>query len=342
MLQTAVYYHPVFLEHDTGAHPESAARLEAATSALHAAPSPLLWREPEPATREQLERVHTSSYIENVKRVAERGGGMLDLDTVVSPDSFVAAERAAGAGVQAVERALAGGGPGFCLVRPPGHHALANRGMGFCLFNNVAIAAAHALEDKGLDRVFILDWDVHHGNGTQDAFYGSPAVLYVSLHEQDHYPGTGAVREVGSGAGEGYTVNVPLPWGSGNGAVRAMFERLVEPLIREFRPQLLLVSAGYDSQEGDPLGGLALTPEAYQWMAGRLLALSRDVGAAGPVCFLEGGYDPRRLAQGILLTVRGLEGEEVVFEPQAGREEQAAVETTVKQLRAYWSLREVD
>ncbi len=335
----ALYFHECFLEHDAGAwHPEAPERLIAARRALVASDVPFEWREPRPATVEQVARIHTPGYIEGVERLAARGGGALDMDTSVSPASYEAALLAAGAGVQAVERAVGEGERAFLLVRPPGHHALRSRGMGFCLFNNVAVAAAHARAELGVERVLIFDWDVHHGNGTQDAFFTDAQVLYCSLHLRNHYPGTGSVYEVGQGMGTGFTMNVPLPHGAGDGLVRHLFEALLEPVLREFKPGLILVSSGFDSQRGDPLGGLRLSPEAYHWMALRLGGAAEELGAAGPVCFLEGGYEPDLLAGSIVRTLEGLAGREVNFSPEVSESDRAEVAPTVSALKTYWSV----
>lgn len=337
MAPTAVYYHPRFLDHDTGQHPESAERLVVCRRALLASDLDLEWIEPRPAPLTDIERVHDPSYVQELRLFAERGGGYLDADTVVSPASYEAAVLAAGAGVDAVNRACAGDGPAFVLARPPGHHALRRRGMGFCLFNTIAVAAAHALEVRGLQRVLIFDWDVHHGNGTQDAFYADPRVLFISLHQRHHYPGTGHVGEAGAGAGVGYTVNVPLPAGAGDGAATAIFETLVEPLLRAYRPQLILASCGFDSLAGDPLGDLRMSREAYRWMASRLVALGREVDAVGPVCTLEGGYDPPLVADALLATLEGLRGDPVpVPGHPAGRDDVAAVTAARHALAPYW------
>lgn len=338
MPSTAVYYHPRFLDHDTGSHPEAAQRLVACRTALLAGELDLEWLEPLPARPDDIERVHDRVYRERLRLFAEEGGGYLDADTVVSSASYDAALLAAGAGIDAVDRALAGVGPAFLLVRPPGHHALRTRGMGFCLFNNVAVAAAHAVQARGLDRVLIFDWDVHHGNGTQDAFYDDPRVLFISMHQRDHYPGTGHAHEVGSGPGAGYTVNIPLPARAGDGAARLIFESVVEPLARAYRPQLLLVSCGFDSMIGDPLGGLRLSEDAYRWMASRLMALGREVSAVGPVCALEGGYDPEALARAVGATLQGLvpDADVAAVEQSVGLEEAVAVAATVAELAPYW------
>ena len=335
----AVYFHERFLEHDAGAwHPEAPARLIAARGALAASDLPLVWRQPRPATVEEIARVHTVAYIEGVERLADRGGGAIDMDTSVSPASYEAATLAAGAGVEAVERAQREGERAFLLVRPPGHHALRGRGMGFCLFNNVAVAAAHARAALNIERVFIFDWDVHHGNGTQDAFFGDPHVFYASSHLGNHYPGTGSVYEVGQGMGAGFTMNVPLPHGAGDGVMRYLFEALLEPVLREFKPGLILISSGFDSQRGDPLGGLRLSPDAFHWMALRLSRAAEELGAAGPVCFLEGGYEPDLLAGSIVRTMEGLAGREVNFSPEVSASDRAEVAPTMSGLRKYWSV----
>ncbi len=306
MAVTSVYFHPVFLEHDTGHHPETADRLVVVKRRLEEADLDLDWIVPPRADVADVARVHTTTHIAIVERIAGKGGGRLEMDTVVSPASFDAALHAVGAGLHAVTRAIDEGTPAFLLVRPPGHHAGSDRGMGFCLFNNIAVAARYAIEELGVARVLIVDWDVHHGNGTQDIFYEDPRVLFCSFHLGNHYPGTGAIGESGSGDGLGYTVNLPLPHGAGDGAVRAFFSDVLMPLAHEYRPELVLISAGYDSVAGDPLGGLTLSDAAYRWMAGTIAGLCESVGAAGPVCFLEGGYDPERVASAVISTLEGL------------------------------------
>jgi acetoin utilization deacetylase AcuC-like enzyme len=208
--------------------------------------------------------------------------------------------------------------------------------MGFCLFNNVAVAAAHALEELGIERVLIVDWDVHHGNGTQAAFYGDSRVLFFSMHQAGHYPGTGMTREVGEEKGNGFTINVPLQPGSGDGAVRLAFESLLLPVARAFRPQLVLVSAGYDSQRGDMLGGLSFSEQAFQWMAACLSELSSELGAAGPICTLEGGYVPEMEARSIVATLRGMQGEKPVFDRTASTDEVADVREALEEAKPYW------
>jgi acetoin utilization deacetylase AcuC-like enzyme len=336
VLPVAVYYDPLFLGHETGQHPENKRRLVVAKQTLLASGLDLEWVTPEPAPALAIARVHDADYIESVRKLAQDGGGWLDLDTVVSPGSYEAATLAAGAGLTAVDRALETGQKAFMLVRPPGHHACRSRGMGFCLFNNIAVAAAHALEERGLERVLIVDWDVHHGNGTQSMFFGEPRVVFFSTHEAGHYPGTGMAREVGSGDAAGRTVNVPLQAGEGDGAVLEAFDSLLTPLARAFEPQLLLVSAGYDSQSGDPLGDLRFSRASFQWMAARLAQLAEETGAAGPLCFLEGGYVPAMMADSVVATIAGLGGEAPAFEPDVTADERADVRETLEEIKPYW------
>jgi acetoin utilization deacetylase AcuC-like enzyme len=258
-------------------------------------------REEAPAVdADRLQAVHPSSYIEAIRRISERGGGMLDLDTVASQATYEAALHSAGGATRAVDALLGGEAKvAFCGLRPPGHHAEPARAMGFCIFNNVAVAARHALDAHGLERVLILDWDVHHGNGTNDIFYATDSVLYASIHQSPLYPGTGALSENGEGAGQGYTVNLPVPPGSGHDQWLSLVQHVVAPIARAYRPQLLLVSAGFDAHRDDPLAGCLLTEASYGALAGTMIGLSQELGAPLGLV-LEGGYDLRALASSVV------------------------------------------
>ena len=235
---TLLYYNPICLEHDTGDHPERASRIQGAARFLQEAVQHLgcqfaSWQ---PISASRLERVHTAAYLESVREFAAKGGGYLDPDTVVCPRSYEIAQVGAGAVADAVQRVVGGKAhQAFCLIRPPGHHALADTAMGFCLLNNVAVGARLAIDELGLDRVLIVDWDVHHGNGTQEVFYADPDVLTVSLHQDNLFPfDSGHLAERGQGAGEGSTLNIPLPAGCGNGAYLEAMRRVVLPAVRAF------------------------------------------------------------------------------------------------------------
>ena len=226
-------------------------------------------------------------------------------DTVISPGSYDAAMLAAGAATAAVDAVMEGARAAFALVRPPGHHARYNSAMGFCLFNNMAVAAQHAVKKYGLERVMIVDWDVHHGNGTQDYFYERDDVLFFSSHRYPFYPGTGAANETGRGKGEGYTVNVPLPAGTGDGRYKEVFDDVVAPLARRYRPQLILVSAGYDAHLADPLGGMAVSVAGFSEMARTVRSLADEIAECeGRVAaVLEGGYNVEALAASVMATI---------------------------------------
>jgi acetoin utilization deacetylase AcuC-like enzyme len=301
--------HPSSFEHDTGTHPENAARLRAVEETLDDAGWPGLERVEAPAaTREQLRRVHSDAHIDGLEEFCANGGGLIDVDTIASERSFEAALHAAGGAASAAERLLAGGdGFAFCGLRPPGHHADAARAMGFCLFNNVAVAAAHALSVGGIERVLVLDWDVHHGNGTEAIFAPSNAVLYASIHQSPLYPGSGPADYVGEGEGEGYTVNLPVPAGSGSDEFLARLQHVVVPIARSFEPGLVAISAGYDAHRADPLADCRLETSDYGEMAATMRGLASDLGVPILVC-LEGGYDPGALAASVLSTIEALEG----------------------------------
>jgi acetoin utilization deacetylase AcuC-like enzyme len=254
------------------------------------------------ATREQLERVHTAAHVDAIEAYSARGGGMIDLDTVTSAGSWEAALHSAGGAVHAAERLLADGGFAFCGLRPPGHHAERGQAMGFCLFNNVAVASAHAIDALGAERVLILDWDVHHGNGTEEIFYDSAEVLYASIHQSPLYPGTGAAADAGTGEGEGYTVNLPVPPGSGPDEFLALVQQVVVPIAREFRPGLLCISAGYDAHTEDPLANCELDDVAYRDMAATMRDLAGELEAPVLIC-LEGGYAVGALARSVVATL---------------------------------------
>lgn len=291
-----------FLAHDPGAgHPDNPGRLQAVHDDLDAHPIPgTRTLMPRSAHRKELERVHDAAHVDRIRGTEGLERVQLDPDTATSAGSYAAALHGAGAVLQSTEAVVNREANGaFALVRPPGHHAESSTAMGFCLFNNVAVAAAHAIDELECKRVLILDPDVHHGNGTQHSFWQRRDVLYISSHRFPFYPGTGAFDEVGTGAGEGYTVNLPLPAGMGNADFYHLYRHVVEPVVNEYRPDLILVSAGFDTWVNDPLGGMTMTADGYSALFGLFLRWAADHCPGRVVFALEGGYDPPGLVAGV-------------------------------------------
>lgn len=308
---TSLFMSPAFAGHDTGDHPENSGRYLAIQNALTT--SGLLRGRPlpafAPASDADILRVHDPRLLRMLESLTAQGGGWIDHDTVAAADSLHVARLAAVAGVAAVDSVLAPGAThrrAFVLGRPPGHHATPTRAMGFCLLNTIAISAAHAL-DRGLSRVAIIDWDVHHGNGTQDCFYDRNDVFFCSLHQWPLYPGTGAREERGIGAGEGWTLNLPLPAGSDDGIYLDVFERDVAPAVRAAHPDLILVSAGFDAHIDDPLANMKVTTEGFRLLARRAAVLADELCDGRLVIVLEGGYNPAALASSVVAVVGELD-----------------------------------
>jgi len=326
--------HPSSLGHDTGGHPEGAGRLLAIEATLAEAGWPGLERVEAPAaTREQLARAHDERHIDAIEALSASGGGMIDLDTIVSHGSYEAALHAAGGAAWAAERLLAGEQrAAFCAMRPPGHHAERAHAMGFCLFNNVAVAARHALEGCGAQRVLVLDWDVHHGNGTEAIFAASAEVLFASIHESPLYPGTGQASYEGDGEGAGFTVNLPVPAGSGSERFLGLVEHVVVPIARSYRPSLIVISAGYDAHRDDPLASCRVETEAYGQMTASVRDLAAELGIGVLIC-LEGGYARQALAASVLATVQALGST-----APAPRTAPEAAEPHLSRLRERWGL----
>jgi acetoin utilization deacetylase AcuC-like enzyme len=297
--------------HITGRHPENSSRIKAIESALQT--EDLIGGRPKLAYAEAsyaaLARVHSQPYLDLLTDIEAKGGGAwLTADTPVGPDSFKTARLVSGAVIAAVDAALGGTvRRAFVLGRPPGHHATPDAGMGFCLLNHIAIGAAHALAN-GADRVAIIDWDVHHGNGTQDTFYESNAVYFCSVHESPLYPGTGASSERGQGTGEGYTLNLPLPAGQDDTVYEAVFREHILPAVRRFAPDLILVSAGFDAHRSDPIGGMRMTEAGFATLAALVVDLAEEVCSGKVVATLEGGYDPPALARSVVAVLNVFDG----------------------------------
>ncbi|MGE0058865.1 MAG: histone deacetylase [Dehalococcoidia bacterium] len=319
-MSIALYYDPLFLEHDTGNHPEKAVRVSTCMQLLESSGLIKKLERPvcEDATEEQLQLVHTPEEIEMIKQASLIGPVMLDPDTVANKRSYAAAVRAAGAVIGATKAVVAGEyEAAFCLTRPPGHHATPRRPMGFCLFNSVAIAAAYAHQVLGLERVAIIDPDLHHGNGTQDAFYSDPSVLYVSTHQYPFYPGTGDWHEAGAGEGTGFTLNLPMPSGCGDLEYATVIDEVIAPKLRAFQPQLILVSAGYDGHFAETVSGAAmrLSSAGYVTIVSRLQALAAELCEGKLVLALEGGYNLQALSWSVRNSIEVLLGEVATADP---------------------------
>ena len=304
--------HPEFLRHDNGpAHPERPERLSAISAAVRelAFFPDLIQLSTREASRAELELVHEPAYLDGLEETRNREVTILDADTRANQKSFDVALRAAGSAVSAVQESLTGAvRRSFVLSRPPGHHAEAHRAMGFCLLNNAAISAAVAIAHAGLDRVAVVDWDVHHGNGTAHAFASRSDVLYLSMHQYPHYPGTGGVHEVGSGAGAGYTVNIPLPAGCTDADYTMAMDAVAIPILREYAPQLIIVSAGFDAHRDDPLAGMLLTSEGFASLTRGLVGVADEFAEGRIVHLLEGGYDLGGLSDGVCAVLSVLTG----------------------------------
>ncbi|MCC6492022.1 MAG: histone deacetylase [Pirellulales bacterium] len=306
---TLLYASPRFLDHDTGCHPENASRLEAVMHLLDS--SGMTDRCTQPAwpeaTEDLLAAVHTPAHLARLDRLARSGGGRIDADTVVSPASFDVARLAAGAACDAVARVLGGQDHNaLCLVRPPGHHARADRAMGFCLFGNIAAAARRATDRFQLDRVLVVDWDVHHGIGTQEMFYDDPRVGFFSIHRWPFYPGTGAADETGRGDGLGATRNLPMTFGTSRREYLSRFRSELDDFAAHIKPQLVLISAGFDAHAADPIGSLGLETEDFGELTDAVLAVAGSYADCRVVSVLEGGYNPPVLAECVALHVERL------------------------------------
>lgn len=318
-MTTAYLTHVSFTEHNFPGHPEHAGRIEAVWRQLGTSglAEQLMRIEPTPAADEQILAVHSAAHLQRLIEVSQGDRiARLDPDTYALPVSLEAARKAAGAAIGAVDAVLSGRADNaLAIVRPPGHHATASRQMGFCLLNNIAIAARHALSTHGIEKVLILDYDVHHGNGTNDIFYADSSVLFISAHQSPFYPGTGALNEIGAGAGRGYTLNVPLAAGHGDASYRRLFAEVVLPAVERFDPDLMLISAGFDAHWVDPLASMQLSLAGYDQLARECIRWAERLCDGRIVFVMEGGYDLDALAHGWCNVARALLGQDEISDP---------------------------
>jgi acetoin utilization deacetylase AcuC-like enzyme len=325
MTRVGFIYNPIYLEHDTGNHVENTKRLTSVMSLLEENHliDMLTVLPPRPATLEELSKIHAKEYVAQVQSKCENGGGWFDADTVASRGSYQAAIHAAGGVITAVDAVMQGSvDTAFALVRPPGHHATCWHAMGFCLFNNIAIAAKYALANYNIERTLIIDFDVHHGNGTQDAFYTDPNVLYFSTHQYPLYPGTGSINETGARAGDGFTVNVPLIAGWGDKEYEVVFEDILAPIAMRFKPQLILVSAGYDAHWADNIAMMKLSVTGFSRLTEIIKVLSDTLCQGNLVFALEGGYHHVALSASVAASLNILLGNKEIMDP-LGKQESA-------------------
>jgi acetoin utilization deacetylase AcuC-like enzyme len=317
-MRVGLIYDPVYLEHDTGTHVENSQRLITTIAHLEETnlKDKLILLPPRAATTDELAKVHAPEYIRKIQSQSERGGGWLDPDTVTSPGSYNSALFAAGGTITALDAVMnRQANSAFALVRPPGHHATCWQAMGFCLFNNIAIAAKYALANFDINRILIVDFDVHHGNGTQDTFYADRHVLYFSTHEYPFYPGTGSIDETGARGGEGFTVNVPLLAGWGDDEYQTVFEDVLAPIAKRFEPQLIMVSAGYDGHWADNLASMQLSISGFARLVEIIKTLADMLCQGRMVFVLEGGYHLEALPLSVAATLDVLRGERHISDP---------------------------
>ena len=308
---TGFVYHEDYLKHDTGYHPESAERLISIMRKLEETGITKQMKRivPVKATKEQIAYVHADAYMREVEAICKGGGGMLDSDTPLCRDTYEIALLSAGGLINAVDEVMEESNNlkhVFALIRPPGHHATPDRGMGFCIFNNIAIAAEHLKRKYGIKRILIADWDVHHGNGTQDVFFEDASVLYFSTHQYPHYPGTGWIDEVGKGEGEGFTVNVPLPAGVDDAGYLYALNNILVPIAMEFRPEFVLVSAGFDAHVADPLASMNVTSPGFALFTDVIREIAEKNSKGRIVMALEGGYNLNAIAESALSVFNSL------------------------------------
>jgi len=343
--QTAIFKDPLFMEHDPGfGHPESPERLRVIDELLDLPEQQdrYLFPKFKPATDAILALNHTQPHISRVAATDGKTFSILDPDTHTSPKSHAAARLAVGAVVEATRMVTTDEADNaFALVRPPGHHAEKDHTSGFCLFNNIAVGARYAIKHLGLERILIVDWDLHHGNGSQHSFYDTDQVLYFSTHQYPYFPGTGSVDETGSGSGEGYTINVPLPGGQDDQAYARIFNELLTPVARAYKPELILVSAGFDISFGDPLGLMTVTSDGFAYLTGVLQALADELCQGRLVLALEGGYDLEGLRGGTAAVLRELRDGKGLAEQQRKTLVSAsppliALEQALAKTKKYW------
>ncbi|MBK9098193.1 MAG: histone deacetylase [bacterium] len=329
-MSTGIAFDPIFLKHNFTGHPENAKRLDSIITRLKATGlfEKIQTITARAAESKEISLCHSQEYVEYVKSFCEKGGGYFDPDTYSNQNSFLAAATAVGSSIDLTKEVCSGNlKNGFALLRPPGHHALANRAMGFCLFGNIAIAAKSALTQPGINKVAIVDFDVHHGNGTQALVGDDPNILFISTHQYPFYPGTGSIREIGTGDAEGTVINNPLQAGVGDTGFKSVFEEIVIPMLQRFHPDLILVSAGYDAHWDDPLANLNLSLSGFDWITTQLIKSATQLCEGKIIFFLEGGYNLDVLSYGVTNTIRGLLGIDG-FEDPIGKSNQTEPDIT--------------